>query len=412
MKMKGLKLLSFSVEEDQREDLQSRLVRDNFHRGRIMAGVAIAFEIALCAADIISSRLKVDGRFHFDLYLLMYLLMIAVSIGFSFFAGKHDTADVFSGSRLKRLERVILCYVTFIMAWGSVISLMDQTLYGQLMVYMVNMITCCVVFYLDNRKILIPIGISTLLLVVGLPFFQPSGDILIGHYINLVIFSCQAWLASRILYLNYCRSYINRTLLKESNLLLKKEIQQNKMIQEKLEEANRQLRELTLIDDLTGIPNRRGFDNYIDFVYEYNLKEGSLFSAIMIDIDFFKQYNDHYGHGAGDKVLVSVARSIHSFVRHSWDFAIRYGGEEFVFASIDTNESEILNIAERIRIQIMDMEIPHEHSKISKYMTISLGTATVEVHGKQDIHRCIELADKALYDAKAKGRNCTSCMKT
>lgn len=311
--------------------------------------------------------------------------MILINILFLIFIEKNQYACTETECNLKKGELGLILYVTLIMVWGSCISLMDQRLYGQLMAFMMNMITVCAIFYMDTKKLLIAFTISLLVLFLGLPFFQKSTDILVGHYVNLGVFSIETFIVSRILYLNYYNDFKSKELLKQ---------------------ANEKLKELTLIDELTGIPNRRSFKNFIDFAYEFNLKEDSTMSIIMMDIDYFKQYNDNYGHSAGDKVLISVAQEINSIAKDYSNFAARFGGEEFILAAIDTMEQEILNIAEIIRRSILNLKIPHDSSKVEKYISISLGISTVQVKNKEDIFKCIETADKALYVAKAEGRNC------
>jgi hypothetical protein len=120
---------------------------------------------------------------------------------------------------------------------GSVVSLMDQELYGQLVAFMINMIISSVLFYLDDRMILIPYSFSVLIMLVFLPFFQRTADVLIGHYVNLVIFIIISWLASRIVFRGYVHDFNNRVLLEKSNTMLAKEIESNKDINKRLAKA-------------------------------------------------------------------------------------------------------------------------------------------------------------------------------
>lgn len=311
--------------------------------------------------------------------------MILVNISYLLIINKYNYLDNKPLVYLNNLEKIMIFYVTFFMSWGSIISLMDQKLYGQLIVFMVNMIACSVFYYFEAKKMLIPYIISTAILLLCLPFFQNSRDILIGHYVNLIIFLLISWFCSRILYHNYCSEFTNKVLL---------------------EKANNKLQELSLIDELTGIPNRRSFNNYITSMDDYNLKSGLVISIIMMDIDFFKQYNDNYGHTTGDKTLKSIAYQINSVVTHSMNFAARFGGEEFIYAAIGANEEEINRIAETIKTNIINLKIPHNYSKVSNYISLSLGTSTIVANSQKDIFDCIELADKALYLAKESGRNC------
>lgn len=243
---------------------------------------------------------------------------------------------------------------------------------------------CSVLYYFEGRKMLLIYSLSVLLLYLGLPFFQSSSNILIGHYVNISIFIVLSFAASRISFFSFLANF-------KSNKLL--------------ENVNLELKELTLVDDLTKIPNRRNFNAYIDFKYRYTTRVDSLVSVIMIDIDCFKQYNDNYSHMAGDEIIIIVAQQIHSIVRNSQDFVARIGGDEFVFISENTSEEGIFKIANRIIKSIDSLKIPHMHSDVSQYVTLSLGTATTKPKCKEDIYKCLEAADKALYFTKTKGRN-------
>jgi len=363
-------------------------------------------EAILVIIDVVASIFKVDARFRFSYYFVMYLVMILVNITFLLLINWFNDSWEKSESQQRKLEAGLLAYITLIMSWGSFISLMDQKLYGQLIAFMVNMITCSVIYLLDNKRILVPYTCSVLILLVGLPFFQSSKDVLIGHYVNLFVFIVISWFAARIIFLSYCSDYMSKALMKKSNTLLGREIEQNDIINKKLTAANLQLKELALIDDLTGIPNRRSFRNHIDVAFESYVKKDSLLSIVMVDIDYFKNYNDNYGHIEGDRVLKAVANQIYSVVNHNMDFMARWGGEEFIYAAFNANKEEIRNIAETIRSKVYALKIPHQASKTWPYISVSLGTCSIKVSGKADVSKGIELADNALYLAKTSGRNC------
>jgi len=227
-----------------------------------------------------------------------------------------------------------------------------------------------------------------------------------GHYVNLGVFICISWLASRIVFRDYCSDYKNRRLLQKTNILLERQIEQNSVLKLKLAAADFQSNELALLDELTGIPNRRSFRNFIDIAFKRSVNENSVLSIIMVDVDYFKQFNDNYGHNEGDRVLVAVANQINSVVRHKMDFVARWGGEEFIYAAFNTNATEIEKIAETIRSNVFDLKIPHRFSNNWNYISVSLGTCTIGVRGKDDVGKGIERADKALYLAKSGGRNC------
>lgn len=390
----------------ERDNFERSIFATNIHRGRILAIIFIGFELILSLIDISALFLNIDHRFQYKNYLIMYLGMFFINILFLVFTRKLKNTKNIPIKRLRKFEMGLIIYITAIMSWGSIMSLMDQKLYGHLMVFMVNMITCSVLYLLDNRKTLIPYIVSILILFIGLPFFQNSGNILIGHYINLTIFIVISWLVSRIVYFNFYNDFKSKVLLEESKNLLQKEIKQNVIINNKLTAANLQLKKLALVDELTGIPNRRSFRKYIDSAFENFIAENAMISFMMVDIDYFKQFNDTYGHSEGDKVIIAVASQIKSIVGYSMDFAARWGGEEFIYIAFDIDAEGIKNAAEKLRNKIYELKIPHKNSKIHNYITVSIGVSTIMAKGEGDVSKGIELADKALYFAKESGRNC------
>jgi diguanylate cyclase (GGDEF)-like protein len=393
--------------ECQSTNIQKEILINNIRKGRIFAYITIVFDLLLAAVDISSSILEIDDRFHYSNYLIAYLIFISINIIFLLIISRIKYSDIENSdpNRIKRFEGLIIVYITLIMSWGSIISLMDQKLYGQLMAFMVNAITCSVIYLLDNKKIMIPYIISISILCIGLPFFQSSSDVLVGHYVNLFVFISISWLTSRIVYIGYCHDINNKKLLKESKALLENQIDENKQINLKLTMANNQLKELALIDELTGIPNRRNFRNFIDLAFTSYVKSDTSFSFMMIDIDFFKEFNDTYGHIEGDKVLVSVANTINSVVKNPMELVARWGGEEFVYVSFNMSKKYIVELAEEIRLKILSLEIYHNDSVINNFLSVSIGVCFTKVHSISDVSRIIEQADKMLYSAKEKGRN-------
>jgi len=403
--MKTPYFLKNRIAASEEENFEMDLLADNLRRGKVLAILSIAFESVFILADIITSILRVDSRFAFAVYLAMYFTMMAVNAVYFLIIRRFDAKDRIPKDKKGLLTILLVGYMTFVMSWGSVVALLDQRLYGQIIAFMVNIIVCSFVYLLDNRKIVIPYVISVLILVIGLPYFQPSKDILIGHYVNLAVFITISFLASRMIYDNYCQNYTNRALLNQANLLVERELEENKKINIRLELANNQLKKLALLDDLTELPNRRSFREFMDRTFDEYAKACSTLSIIMADIDFFKQYNDYYGHEEGDKTLVAVANQIHSVVEQANEFAVRWGGEEFIYAVFDRSQEEVLETANRISAKVSDLKILHEASPIGPHVSISLGVSTMQICEKKDISRVIKLADEALYLAKSRGRN-------
>lgn len=170
------------------------------------------------------------------------------------------------------------------------------------------------------------------------------------------------------------------------------------------------LENLSLIDGLTGIPNRRYFDHMLHHEWQRAIRAETSLALIMIDIDFFKNYNDYYGHVSGDECLKSVAQTLTSSVNRSMDVISRYGGEEFAAILPDTSLEGALNIGENMRQRVSDLKITHKLSLAADYITISVGIANIIPKTENGQRVLIEGADKALFEAKKHSRNiCKIC---
>ena len=158
-------------------------------------------------------------------------------------------------------------------------------------------------------------------------------------------------------------------------------------------------------DVLTGIYNRRFLDENLARLIKSISRSGGELSVMMIDIDYFKKYNDTYGHSEGDVCLKAVAETISESLSRADDFVVRYGGEEFTVVLPDTDETGARLIAERILESIRAKNIPHENSEAADCITVSIGVTTSEVLHEQSGEDYIRQADTALYYSKQKGRN-------
>ncbi len=170
-----------------------------------------------------------------------------------------------------------------------------------------------------------------------------------------------------------------------------------------LSEAKKSLEKLTETDALTTISNRRCFDKYIKIEWNRAIREKSTLSLLMIDVDDFKAFNDIYGHVRGDACLQEVAIIMQRVICRTTDLIARYGGEEFVIVLPNTTHAFI--IGEYCRRAVQALQIPHQESSTSEYITISVGVTSVQPDQNMDLTDLIATADKALYQAKEKGRN-------
>ncbi|MDY7004574.1 MAG: PleD family two-component system response regulator [Cyanobacteriota bacterium] len=191
---------------------------------------------------------------------------------------------------------------------------------------------------------------------------------------------------------------------------LRRQIEKERMLSDKLEKANQELERLASLDSLTMVANRRNFEKFIESEWKRSHRNSLPLSIIMCDVDFFKAYNDTYGHQAGDTCLKKIADIIMQNVNRSSDLVARYGGEEFVVVLPETDVERAVYVAEKIRKSIKDAAIAHQGSKISNCVTISCGVATRKSlswasESEFKLDDLIKEADSALYEAKSQGRD-------
>lgn len=191
-----------------------------------------------------------------------------------------------------------------------------------------------------------------------------------------------------------------RNFRKQNNFIIEQQI--------KLIDANNKLEALATKDALTNLPNRRAFENLFRNEWERHLRSKKHLSLMMLDVDYFKNYNDHYGHSKGDECLRSIANIIQKSLLRPSDVAARYGGEEFIIILPETSKEGALEVAERIHYNLKVMNIPHEYPRPDSRLTVSIGIATLIPESGKNSKVLQLLADRELYKAKANGRNCTS----
>ncbi len=173
---------------------------------------------------------------------------------------------------------------------------------------------------------------------------------------------------------------------------------------ERLAHANAKLQRLTLQDPLTGVANRRFLKRFIVREWRREHRHGHAVSLLMADIDFFKDYNDHYGHPLGDECLKRVAAALSRRLKRPTDILVRYGGEEFAAVLMEQGEAEAVEMAEGLRAVVAELGIPHQRSSVASVVTISIGVASVNARDSS-FEELLARADRALYAAKTAGRN-------
>ncbi len=188
---------------------------------------------------------------------------------------------------------------------------------------------------------------------------------------------------------------------------LQQQINERKNAEQRLREANRTLEDLSRKDPVMGIANRRYFDEHFQNEWLRATREGTSLSLLIGDIDFFKAYNDTYGHVAGDKCLQRIARLLSVLVGRPGDLAARYGGEEVAIILPSTSETGAHNIAEKVRLAVAEMALPHEASSVAGVVTMSIGCGTAFPTKEGSTENFVRAVDAALYRAKQQGRNQT-----
>lgn len=183
------------------------------------------------------------------------------------------------------------------------------------------------------------------------------------------------------------------------------DISERKRTEEKLINLQHELERLSFKDGLTGVGNRRCFDAVMKTEWSSAQRSRQPLSLVMLDIDYFKQYNDHYGHIQGDSCLKRVGTVLDSTATRPRDFLARYGGEEFVLVLPETDAESALEVAERCRELIVQEQIPHEKSRVAQMLTVSLGVGTMIPTPGDEPLSFIDAVDRAMYQAKLRGRN-------
>ncbi|MHC5726848.1 MAG: GGDEF domain-containing protein, partial [Nostoc sp.] len=182
-------------------------------------------------------------------------------------------------------------------------------------------------------------------------------------------------------------------------------IQQSELYQQ-LQQVNQELQRLASSDGLTQVANRRCFDDTFNAEWQRLAQEQGSLSLILCDVDYFKLYNDTHGHLAGDDALRQVAKAISQTVKHPVDLVARYGGEEFAVILPNTDIQGAIAVARNIQTNVSALQMPHPHSQVSEFITLSFGVSTITPHSQLSPATLIAAADQGLYQAKAQGRNC------
>ena len=191
----------------------------------------------------------------------------------------------------------------------------------------------------------------------------------------------------------------------EYSCAIVRDIRDRKQVEAKLKQANQQLKHLANVDELTQIANRRSFDRYYQSQWAKMIESKQLLALILCDVDYFKKYNDFYGHQAGDICLKNIAQTINNSLHRAGDFAARYGGEEFAIILPNTDVDGAVRFAEKLQQNIRKQKLVHTASEVSPYISLSMGISSIIPTLNVTPSFLISKVDSALYQAKKAGRD-------
>ncbi|HHY81650.1 MAG TPA: GGDEF domain-containing protein [Clostridiales bacterium] len=368
--------------------------RINVVRAKITAITFIILEVMVL---LMHYRMNRENLFNspYIYYGSMYILNLAAMI--AFFA-IFTRLEVDVPKHISSIRYTGIFFIVFILMWCAGISLLDQLTNGQVIVYTVAVLSVAITpIYEPGILFLVYLTIH-LFFLIALPYFQESKQLIFGNSLNSTTFVIMSWAISFMRYKKQAEEFNNKKIILKKNDELR-------LINMQLQEANQKLKIMSMTDSLTGVINRLNFETIINDEWSRCKRHSIPLSLIMVDIDFFKQFNDNYGHQAGDNCIKLIADVLKAYAKRSSDKVARYGGDEFVVLLPHTDKESALNLAEQMRKGVEEKSVPHLYSNVSDHVTISLGINTIIPSDESSIHEFISSTDKALYKAKER-RNC------
>lgn len=364
------KEIDFKIEEYHRKEVEEKIEALNIRRIKIFGSLTIAIELFLIL--FVDLPLINKGDLYAKYYFFLHTLVVIGSLGVLWIAGKYKKDYLTKFYRIFP-ELVNLLFMIFMI----MISYLDQRVQGNIITYISMLLVCgTVIFIKPPRNYIIYTCAHIIMMLVLFLKFQIDRNI-IANMINGTIFYVCMLFVSRYIYLNQYIHFMKNIILQDMN---------DRMVY------------LLNYDNLTGIANRRYFEELI----KNKLEESNSGLLAIMDVDYFKQVNDNYGHHAGDKVLVDMTNKVLEAIGEGILMA-RWGGEEFIFYLPQKSLEEGMQTIEKIRERIEELEIDFKGKKIK--VTASFGLTKISGKKEEDYNRAFSYADEALYQAKLTGRN-------
>lgn len=336
-----------------------------------------------------------DASYH-QIYLLPYsLLFLTYCFGLIYAHPNHIKVNA-SIQYYKHFEKVVVIFLNWVLMLSLWISLLDQLFYQHTIIYSITGVICASFFIMRIRYLIFQFALA--ILAFGLNYFHLFKNY--DHY----FFSMQ--LVIMLIPILIIVAYKNYGVFVESyrhQKYLCYETRRANQLANDLEKANTELKQLSCTDELTKISNRRGLHQYVTDLKKRHFP--IYLTVLMLDIDYFKNYNDYYGHAYGDLVLSNVATVLNNVALSTNCFTARWGGEEFIFLAVDKNPEEIITIYRLITKEINHYDLVNAASTIANNITFSIGAYRGRIGSLDDVRHFTKKADSLLYEVKQSGRN-------
>ncbi|SOC15168.1 diguanylate cyclase (GGDEF)-like protein [Ureibacillus xyleni] len=377
--------------------IRTEVIKQNLQKISLLNKIfTIVIVVLFGLTNVLSNIPILNSDKLLQLSLLHYVLFIIFNLLIFFILDIRKIK--ITKDNINKIELFINLYVTLFITIGAIVSMREQEIYNPLLIYTIILFTCSSFLVLTVKQVLIPLVISTCVLLIGL-YLQRGFDqtfILQLIYISSII--PIAVIISQSFTYSFKRSI-------QFQIEMVREAQISRGLTKKLREVNRKLELQSLLDPLTSLYNRRAYNQHLKDL-QTKLKESSFkLSVIMIDVDCFKLYNDTYGHAEGDKALVKIANVLNDLADEHCCFATRWGGEEFALLLYNVSENCANEICHKVKTRVQQLKIDHCTSHISDVVSVSIGASTKHISEPDDILSCVKQADDALYYVKEHGRN-------
>ena len=299
---------------------------------------------------------------------------------------------------LKNIENAIFYYLSISLFGSAFIMIIDQDYINSALFYTLVVFVAASYFVIKPHLFIIPVVASGVMIILTMIENNESQAVITIQIVYMVALT----IISSTLANAYNLFFIKNIQMKAD---LIEEIHYRKKISKDLREANRKLLIQNSIDPLTGLQNRMSFNRHLENLKKLTNSGPLIVSAVMIDIDGFKKYNDFYGHAKGDVVIEKVGKVIYSISEKYGIFAARYGGEEFTLLLQNQTEEKVKQICEEIIQEVAKQRIPHEVSDVHHVVTVSIGAQTIHASEPKHIMQAFDQADALLYEVKNSGKN-------